>query len=145
MSATYEVHYFPARGRAEPVRLALAAGGATFTNVTPEWPASKPNYTYGQLPVLVETKDGKVTHISQSMAQLRHVGRVFGLYGKDENEQTEVDVALEGLADVMNAFVNAFYYSTPETKEDQMKKYNEETLPKYVCCFSRLTSEMTTY
>ena len=54
----YAVLYFDLRGRAEPIRLLLAAEGAAFDDqvvVREEWARQKATLPLGQVPVLTET------------------------------------------------------------------------------------------
>lgn len=85
--------YFDATGRAEPVRLALAAGGIPYEDVRirfQEWPAIKPTTPTGSLPLLT-LDDGTV--LTESLAILRYVGRVCSppLVPEDALDAARVD------------------------------------------------------
>ena len=55
----YELLYFPARGRAEHIRLLFAFKGIPFTEIAPsDWPKQKPTTPFGQVPVLTERGEG---------------------------------------------------------------------------------------
>ncbi|XP_077913851.1 glutathione S-transferase P-like isoform X2 [Halichoerus grypus] len=56
----------------------------------------KASCLYGQLP---KFQDGDLT-LYQSNAILRHLGRTFGLYGKDQREVALVDMVNDGVEDV---------------------------------------------
>ena len=51
---------------------------------------------FDQLPLLV-MPDG--TKVIQSMAIVRHVGRIFGMYGDSDAERTRIDELLGGIGD----------------------------------------------
>jgi glutathione S-transferase len=84
-----------AAGRAEPARLILAAVGAEWEDVVPDWGTMKSDaalYPFGQLPVM---EDGGVL-VSQSNAMIRHLGRKHALAGAGLAQQAAVDVLLDG-------------------------------------------------
>lgn len=96
--------YFPIAGRAEPIRLAAAAGKIPFTNHIlsfPEFMAKKESFPFGQVPVLeMQMEDGSVKSITQSNAILRYVGKLGGLYPTNEIQAMEVDEILDILDDM---------------------------------------------
>jgi len=104
----YEVKYFPFKGRLEKIRLIFEEAGVPYLD-TPvsNWKELKPTLLLQRLPVLVEifpAKPGQLggqrEHIiGQSSAIVRHLGRVFGLAGKNEEEQTNVDMVIEQIGD----------------------------------------------
>ena len=52
---SYEITYFDAAGRAEPIRVMLHAAGVEFTDIRfkgPEWPVIKPTTPLGAVPTL---------------------------------------------------------------------------------------------
>jgi glutathione S-transferase len=93
------VLYFPVQGRAEVVRLALAAAGVEFVNEDVDRSKLKVDFDtfpFGQAPIL---KVGDLV-IPQSLAQLRYVGRKYDLYGSSIVEATYIDVLLDGINDI---------------------------------------------
>lgn len=95
----YTVLYFDSRGRAEPVRLALALAGQPFDerHVTRDnWLEVKPTTPLGQVPVLF---DGDRA-IPQTSAILRLIGRRHGLYGRTEEDALACDVAYDTVVDL---------------------------------------------
>eukprot|EP00124_Ichthyophonus_hoferi_P004594 Ihof_evm4s526 gene=Ihof_evmTU4s526 len=128
---SYEVHYFLAGGRAGVVRLALATAGVEWKNVTPNWPADKPNYAPSfQLPALIvkDGESGDLKQIPESMAMLRHIGRVYNLYGASENERILIDIMMEKICDIFNTYVKAYFGS--DDKEKALKLFNEDFMVK---------------
>ncbi len=80
-SNTYKLQltYFDAPGRAEPIRMAFAAGNIAFEDVrivADDWPKLKPTMPFEGLPVL--SVDGKL--LAQSNAILVFAGKLAGLY-----------------------------------------------------------------
>eukprot|EP00124_Ichthyophonus_hoferi_P004593 Ihof_evm3s526 gene=Ihof_evmTU3s526 len=128
---SYEVHYFPIQARAEAVRLALSVAGVEWKNVLPDWPADRTNYAPSfQLPALIVKggESGDLKQIPESMAMLRHIGRVHNLYGASENERVMVDIGLEKSYDIFNEYLRASYKS--DDKEKAMKVFNEDFMVK---------------
>lgn len=125
----YTVVYFDSRGRAEPIRLTLALAGQAFTDRglnRAQWLEIKPHTGLWQLPVLVEhTAGGEVT-IPQSEAILRHLGRTFGLYGRDDRERLAADIAGDTVAD-LRAKVSRLRFSPGWHDEEARKTYLAQT------------------
>ncbi|XP_066895492.1 LOW QUALITY PROTEIN: glutathione S-transferase P [Kogia breviceps] len=97
----YTIVYFPTRGRCEAMRMLLADQGQSWKEevVTKEsWLHGplKASCLYGQLP---KFQDGDLI-LYQSNAILRHLGRSFGLYGKDQREAALVDVVNDSVEDL---------------------------------------------
>ncbi|HVK63997.1 MAG TPA: glutathione S-transferase family protein [Polyangium sp.] len=124
MSTSYELLYFPLRGRAEPIRLMFATANVDFTN-TPitNWPEFKPKTPLGQLPVLVERSESGERQLAQSMAIVRHLARAFGLDGKDETEKTNADVAAETINDWRTKFGPVQFAAFMHTDQTVIDKY----------------------
>jgi len=124
MSTSYELLYFPIRGRAEPIRLLFAAAGVSFTNTgVTNWPELKPKTPLGQLPVLIERSESGERQIAQSMAIVRHLARVFDLYGKDETEKTTTDIAAETINDWRGKFAPVQFAAFMKTDPAVIDKY----------------------
>ncbi|XP_004394107.1 PREDICTED: glutathione S-transferase P-like [Odobenus rosmarus divergens] len=113
----YTIVYFPTRGRCEAMRMLLADQGQSWKEevVTKEsWLQGplKAACLYGQLP---KFQDGDLT-LYQSNAILRHLGRTFGLYGKDEREAALVDMVNDGVEDIRRHCSRLIYRSYEEGK-----------------------------
>ncbi len=140
MSTTYELLYFPLRGRAEALRLMFHAAGVAFTNTgVTNWPELKPKTPLGQLPVLVEKSEAGERQIAQSGAIIRHLARMFGLYGKDEAEMTTTDMVAETVNDWRGKFAPVQFKAFMNTSEDVIAKYWAE-LPTTLRTISGLLS-----
>jgi len=99
----YAVLYFDIRGRAEPIRLLLAAEGAAFDDqvvVREEWARQKATLPLGQVPVLTETDGAGARQIPHSQAILRHLGRVFDRTGVGASGLLQADLVAETVYDL---------------------------------------------
>lgn len=105
MSKPYELQYFSARGRPEPIRLLLTLAGQGFddTYLYGEWPARKAGTPLGQLPVLIERNATGDRAIPQSGAILRHLARKHGFYGANLDENLKCDIAIDTAIDAGGA------------------------------------------
>ena len=129
--------YFDIKGKAEPVRLALAVGGVPFEDrrlQRGEWAELKPQTRWRYLPELTVTEDGKApVTFGQSNAQLRYVGRLAGLYPADEPLQAAlVDEMLDALEDVRTPVADSVREENPERKAEKRQKLAAETLPVHL-------------
>ncbi|PIC47038.1 hypothetical protein B9Z55_006521 [Caenorhabditis nigoni] len=100
----FKLIYFPLRARAEIARQILEYAGKDYTEevVTFEqWPALKNSTPFGQLPVL--EVDGKP--LGQSYAIARYLAKEFGLAGKTDVEEAEVDAIADQFKDYLNDVV----------------------------------------
>ncbi|CAK7308081.1 glutathione S-transferase P isoform X1 [Vulpes vulpes] len=130
----YTIVYFPVRGRCEAMRMLLADQGQSWKEevVTKDsWMQSplKASCLYGQLP---KFQDGDLT-LYQSNAILRHLGRTFGLYGKDQREAALVDMVNDGVEDVRRHCSQLIHHSY----EGGKARYVQE-LPGYLKPFETL-------
>ncbi|XP_053597232.1 glutathione S-transferase-like [Microplitis demolitor] len=90
---------------------------------------------YGQVPVL--EVDGK--KINQSVAICRYLAKQYGLAGKDDWQNLEIDATVETIHDI-RAKIAAYHYETHlEAKEARYEPLVTEILPFYL---SRLDSQV---
>ncbi|PNW70472.1 hypothetical protein CHLRE_17g721350v5 [Chlamydomonas reinhardtii] len=104
------LQYYPARGRAEPIRLVLAFAGQAWFEPPPdsirqiqaiqrrEWDG----YPFRQLPRFIDEVHGEVDLV-QGGAILRHLARKYDLYGGERGDlvaAARVDMMLDGVADL---------------------------------------------
>jgi glutathione S-transferase len=137
------LRYFQARGRAEPIRLTLEELGIQYEDVrfsSEDWPQQKAEgiangiYPFGQLPsVSIGNK-----HLVQSLAILKYLGRKYGMYGTNEDEQTQMDIVLGGLEDLRSKYGALVYDAQFMTKRE---KYTRETLPEWLRYFEALLTK----
>ncbi|XP_062612165.1 glutathione S-transferase 1-like [Saccostrea cucullata] len=137
---TYKLMYFESKGRAEVIRLALTVAGQEFEDkrvTREEWLEVKHTIPQKQLPCL--EVDGQF--ISQSGAILRYIGRAFGLYGENNEENTRIDVILGATEDFLKHVI-AVYYEKDETRKAELKKDLEENkLPEFFDLLEEILKE----
>jgi len=122
---TYKLHYFNARGRAEPARLMFAYSGTPYEDIRMEhadFGAKKSNYPFGQIPAL--EVDGKM--LAQSHAIMRYLARTFHLTGKDDWEAALCDMYVDGASDCMQNIVPWFREQDPEKKKAIWTKLEDD-------------------
>ncbi|XP_015589496.1 glutathione S-transferase [Cephus cinctus] len=127
---TYKVTYFPVKALGEPIRFLLSYGGVEFIDDRfdrANWPALKPTMPFGQVPVL--EVDGK--KINQSMAICRYLAKQFGLTGKDDWQNLEIDVAVDNINDLRTRLGAAHYEANEEAKKEK-RKVADELVPFYL-------------
>ncbi|XP_044598877.1 glutathione S-transferase-like [Cotesia glomerata] len=126
--SSYKLTYFPLKALAEPIRFILSYGGVEFEDDRfdrNDWPKIKPTMPFGQVPVL--EIDGK--KVNQSTAICRYLAKQYGLAGKDDWENLEIDVAVDNIHD-LRAKIGAYHYeSHPEAKEAKREPLMKEQLP----------------
>jgi glutathione S-transferase len=152
MSTSYELLYFPIRGRGEAIRLVFALANAPYTNTgVTNWPEVKPKTPLGQMPVLIERNEQGERMIAQSGAIIRHLARVFDLYGKDEAQKTTADFIAETAGDWRGKFAPVQFAHFMNTDASVIEKYWAD-LPTTLALFTRLlgdnaffTGESATY
>jgi glutathione S-transferase len=129
--STYKLYYFNIRGRGEVARLIFAAAGQKFEDVRIEfdqWPTLKPQMPLGQLPVL----EFNGIQLPQSITIARFLAKQFQLAGKDEFDRAKVDAVVDTIVDLMMEFIPTRREEDQTKKQELIKKFFAETLPKYL-------------
>uniref|UniRef100_A0A0L8HGW3 GST N-terminal domain-containing protein n=1 Tax=Octopus bimaculoides TaxID=37653 RepID=A0A0L8HGW3_OCTBM len=129
----YELLYWTIKGRGEIVRVTLAAAGLDFKDTRytlEEWPSYKNSIPSKAIPVLII--DG-TTVLSQSMAIIRYLGRLYGFYGKTVYEEYVIDEVVECVMHILNALIQ-LETCTESLKKKVTERYNEvcERVLEYV-------------
>jgi len=118
---------------AEPIRLALVAGGVEFEDHRLEqgaWPELKPHTPFGSLPTLT-LDDGEV--LAQSEGLLRYAGKKAGLYPRDDDlAALRVDMWLGAVGDIEAAIRPSMFEKDADRKAAMRKTLAEETLPRWL-------------
>lgn len=120
------LNYFAIRGRAEPIRLALAVANVDYEEVTTDFEAMKKGagtteFPFGQCPCY---KDEDLENpISQMDAVVRHIARKHNLYGKNLAEQAMIDMILHGVEDSRTKYAELIYKH--QLDEEKQKIYIE--------------------
>lgn len=145
MSTSYELLYFPLRGRAEPIRVLFALAQVAFTNTgVTNWPELKPKTPLGQLPVLIERSEAGEKHIAQSGTIIRHLARVFDLYGADEAQKVQSDFIADTVADWRAKFAPVQFAPMYRTEQSAIDKYWTD-VPATIALFDRLLGDNDFY
>jgi glutathione S-transferase len=129
--STYKLYYFNGRGRAEVSRLILAAAGQKYEDIRYEhdqWAAHKGEMPLGQIPVL----EYNGTKLPQSLTIARFLAKQFQLAGKDNFEQAKVDAVVDTVNDTLSIFVKGYMEKDETKKQELMKKFFDEELPKHL-------------
>jgi len=136
--------YFSLRGRAEGIRLILAAANVPYDDVhieVADWPTYKNTTPFGQLPVL--EIDGQ-KRIAQANAIARYLAHEYGLAGATNLENAQLDMLVDGLQDARSA-VAALSAATRagdvEKANAAWKVYRDETVLPF---FRRYTGFLKT-
>jgi glutathione S-transferase len=113
-------------GRGEPARLALHIGGVAFEDhriAGKDWPAFRDKTPFLAIPTL--EVDGRV--VSQSNSINRYVGKLTGLYPKDDLQAFLCDEVMEAVEDLSTRIAQ-----TIGLPEDAKKKAREELAAGHV-------------
>ena len=139
-SENYKLHYFGGNGRGSISRAILSIGAPNFENVIigmDQWGSLKTSGTYEfqQLPLL-EHNGKKYT---QSVAIELYLARQFKLYGKNAEEEYQIDSLLCTLDDLLPIiFKIAFTFSEEDKKQvEANKKALLEKLTLYYSVFEK--------
>ncbi|CAF2954304.1 unnamed protein product [Rotaria sp. Silwood2] len=127
--STYKLYYFNARGFAEVSRLIFAVAGQKYEDIRyegSEWPTHKSEMPLGQMPVL--EFDG--TKLPQTLSIARFLAKQFHLAGKDNFEQAKIDAVADTINDLLLKFVPARFEKDETKREELLKKFLAEELPK---------------
>merc|ERR1712018_940499 len=128
MPANIKLTYFNFRGRAEASRLMLAYKGVDYEDnrITQEqWAALKPKTPFGSLPLLCYNG----MELAQSMTIARFLARELNLAGKSRFEEAQVDMVVDCIVDLVNAFVKVFKETDEAKKAELAEKLQKEIGP----------------
>ncbi|KAF6264736.1 hypothetical protein COO60DRAFT_17832 [Scenedesmus sp. NREL 46B-D3] len=113
------LHYYPVRGRAEPIRLVLALMQQPWFEPPVESlhrlvRRDLDSYPFRQMPRFVDEVNAKVDLV-QSMAILRYLGRKYKLYGCGDMEETAaIDMVLDAVSELREKIKNVWVVSKLE-------------------------------
>ena len=117
-------------GRGEPARLALHLGGIAFEDRRipfKEWDAQRDSTPFRALPVL--EVDGRV--VAQSNSINRYVGKLAGLYPKDDLQALLCDEVMDAVED-MDTPIGATIDLPPEAKKKAREELAADFIPRYL-------------
>ena len=134
---TYKLTYFDIDGgRAEPVRIAFHAAGIEFEDHRisfPEFMETRKQMRFHCTPTL--EIDGTV--VTQSNAMCRYVGKMAGLYPKDDLQAMYCDEALGAIEDLLHQMVGTF-----GLEGDELKAAREKLADGWIAIFLKGLDEM---
>nr|CAD7573684.1 unnamed protein product [Timema californicum] len=137
MAPKYKLTYLNFIGIGEPIRFLLSYGKQEFEDERIEfelWPDFKSSMPFGKTPVL--EIDGKRTH--QSVAICRYLGKQFGLAGKDDWENLEIDTIVDTFTDFRTP-IGSYYHDPDEASKEKKKgPLLSETIPYYLQKFDEI-------
>lgn len=121
---SYKLTYFDFDGgRAEPIRIAFHAAGIDFEDqrlTFPEFGEMRGGTRFNSVPVL--EIDGAA--VSQSNAMCRYVGKMAGLYPKDDLQALYCDEVLGAVEDLSHYIVQTFGLQGEELRTAREKLVN---------------------
>lgn len=134
---SYKLIYFDITGLGELIRYLFAYGNIEFddTRITfEEWPAIKPSFTWGHLPVL--EIDGK--EYIQSLAIARYLSHIVGIAGKDLMEELKINMSVDTINDWRLDTTKPIYEMDSEIRKMNIEKLLAEYLPNMLSKFDNL-------
>ena len=122
--STYKLYYFEANGRATIPRAILSAAKAKWTNEKVKlenWPKLKKSglCEFEQMPIL--EIDGNKT-LAQSLAISLYLLKTFNLYGKDVDEQYQIDSLLCSFDEDLFTPLAEFIFCSDKKEREKLKK-----------------------
>jgi glutathione S-transferase len=152
------LRYFDSRGRAEPVRLTLAALGLPWNEVVyarcgsdcpmgvEDWSTAKAEgiasgaLSFGQVPSMSYTDQvtGHTFELVQTHAILRFLGRRHDFGGTCPSEEILIDIAMGGVDDMRAAYSKLVYNKQIIEDKSLLAAYKDEYLPLWHGHFERL-------
>lgn len=118
-------------GRGEAARLAMAIGDVPFDDErigVADWPGFRDSTPFGQLPVL--HVDGEV--LTQTNSINRYVGKLAGLYPKDDIEALRCDEVMSVVEDVMYRIVPTLFMEDEDQKRAAREELANGPIPHFV-------------
>lgn len=127
----FKFHYFPLNARGAITRAILSAVKADWENAVVtfnDWPALKNSglCEFKQLPVL-EHGDKK---LAQSMAMELYLARLFGIYGKNMDDEYQIDSLLCTFEDLFSV-AHDFLFPRNEEDKKNADKIKTQFIEKY--------------
>jgi len=132
MNGKFILHYFPVNGRAATARAILSYAKADWTNdlvKKEDWIKIKSNdlFEFGQMPILEH--NGK--RYSQSIAINIYLSKIFNLYGKNIEEEYEIN-SLFCINDDLGQVLVPVIFCQDANKKEELKKVAIEKLNLYL-------------
>lgn len=120
----FELLYFPARGRAEQIRLMFALKGLPLReNPAENWPELKPTTPFGMLPVMTERSDDGEFVLAESGAIMRYLARRFEMYGRNHRQHAMADALADFVSEARTKYIAVAYAALIGTTAEAIEKY----------------------
>ncbi|KAL8620405.1 hypothetical protein ACOMHN_055486 [Nucella lapillus] len=143
IKAGIKLYFFPARARAEPIRLTLAAAGRKFEDIRvlqTQWAAEQAKSPYGQMPYIVHK--GKTYGESKAIASF--VARECSLAGQSLEDGLRVDEVYCVFSAFLEQLAPALMQKDAAKKAEMLKTLSSDAIPKYLGYFERMLKESGT-
>jgi len=117
-------------GRGEPARLALFIGGVPFEDHRiggKDWPTFRAETPFFAMPVL--EVDGKA--VTQSNSINRYVGKLAGLYPKDDVQALLCDEVMDACEDIGTRIGNTIHLAE-DAKKQVRAELSADRIPRYL-------------
>ena len=131
MAPKIKIIYLNGRGRAEVPRWICEIGGLSYEDVRltdAEWDKEKPNTLFGQVPEM--EYDGVL--VAQSKAISRFLSKKAGLAGKDDMEQLKIDMYVDLVGEMFEAWITMATEMDDEHRKPYQKRLEEERIPNFL-------------
>ena len=134
----YELWYFNARGRAEPIRMMFVVSGTEYEDhrvKREDWTAVKAtgDLPFGQMPVLFV--DG--IPIAQTNAIMRYLAKKLDLSGRNDYENAQCLMYAEGIGDFMMKMRPIFMEQDAEEKKKKIVEAQKTFIPEFLTTYTK--------
>jgi glutathione S-transferase len=127
-----KLYYFDIRGRAEIIRLILAAANRSYKDIRfdlPQWLEYKSKMIIGQIPVLEFADNSQLT---QSLTIARYLANETGLGEKTNLESARMDAVVDTQRDMNETFYKLIDFEKQNFKNmDDVTKFINDDLGKH--------------
>jgi glutathione S-transferase len=132
--------YWNVNGRSSMAQAILVAGDISYQlddGTANQWPSSKGDCPFGQLPILQH--GGNV--FAQSGSIIRYCARLAGLYPNDIVAASVCDMYIDEVMDIFSGLFKAKNAADKEAKLAAWKELRDDFLPNHFGCLEKLLSK----
>lgn len=141
--SSYDLLYFPSRGRAEQIRVLLTLEQVPFTETAPaNWVELKPETPFGLLPVFTDRSETEALVIPESGAIMRHLARKHDMYGSTLRHHAMCDALVDWVAEARTQYIPIAYAAVLQPSKEQVEQYWAQ-LPQTLSLLERALSRST--
>ncbi|XP_077302870.1 glutathione S-transferase-like [Arctopsyche grandis] len=143
---TCKLTYFNLRALGEPIRMILTYNGIKFQDIRldrfgKDWIEKKSTFPMGQLPLL--EIDGIALH--QSKVICRYLAKKSDLYGKNERESAQIDIAVDIIYDLIMKMRVLRDISDPSAQETKYEEFKNTSIPFYLSNLDNIAKSYSGY